>query len=172
MRCADITSGGWRAHAARSSSSAASTPRCSPTKRASTAPLTRSSRGDGDIVWPQRARRLRSAERPQPLYDGGRVEGDAFLPARWDLLPADRYMWGSVQTVRGCPKHCSFCSVWRTDGQKPRQRDVDAVVREIVALRRQGFRFIAARRRQLLSSDAGGPRRGRPPRRQAAARAR
>ena len=37
-------------------------------------------------------------------------------------------MWGSVQTVRGCPKHCSFCSVWRTDGQKPRQRGVDAVV--------------------------------------------
>ena len=33
---------------------------------------------------------------------------------------ADRYMWASVQTVRGCPKHCSFCSVWRTDGQKPR----------------------------------------------------
>jgi radical SAM superfamily enzyme YgiQ (UPF0313 family) len=33
--------------------------------------------------------------------------------------------------------------VWRTDGQQPRQRDVEAVVREIVALRRQGFRFIA-----------------------------
>ena len=52
-------------------------------------------------------------------------------------------MWGSVQTVRGCPKHCSFCSVWRTDGQKPRQRGVDAVVDEIVDLRRRGFRFIA-----------------------------
>ena len=52
-------------------------------------------------------------------------------------------MWGSVQTVRGCPKHCSFCSVWRTDGQKPRQRRVDAVVDEIVELRRRGFRFIA-----------------------------
>ena len=52
-------------------------------------------------------------------------------------------MWASVQTVRGCPKHCSFCSVWRTDGQEPRQRTVDMVVREIVELRRRGFRFIA-----------------------------
>src|SRR4029453_8972936 len=41
------------------------------------------------------------------------------------------------------PKHCSFCSVWRTDGQEPRVRTVDAVVGEIVALRRKGFRFIA-----------------------------
>jgi radical SAM superfamily enzyme YgiQ (UPF0313 family) len=52
-------------------------------------------------------------------------------------------MWASVQTVRGCPKHCSFCSVWRTDGQKPRVRASDAVVEEIVELRRKGFRFIA-----------------------------
>ena len=52
-------------------------------------------------------------------------------------------MWASVQTVRGCPKHCSFCSVWRTDGQQPRQRHVDVVVDEIVELRRKGYRFIA-----------------------------
>jgi radical SAM superfamily enzyme YgiQ (UPF0313 family) len=48
-----------------------------------------------------------------------------------------------VQTVRGCPKHCSFCSVWRTDGQEPRQRGIDRVVQEVVELRRLGFRFIA-----------------------------
>ncbi len=102
--------------------------------------------GDGDLVWPHV---LADCERgqPAPSYDGGRIEGDAFSPARWDLLPADRYMWGSVQTVRGCPKHCSFCSVWRTDGQKPRQRRVDAVMEEVVALRQKGFRFI------LLADD-------------------
>jgi radical SAM superfamily enzyme YgiQ (UPF0313 family) len=97
--------------------------------------------GDGDLVW---ATVLEDCDRgtPQPIYAGGRVDGESFVPARWDLLPRERYMWASVQTVRGCPKHCSFCSVWRTDGQKPRQRDVSLVVREIVQLRRQGFRFI------------------------------
>jgi radical SAM superfamily enzyme YgiQ (UPF0313 family) len=99
-------------------------------------------KGDGDRVWPTVIGDC-AAGTPLPVYDGGRVEGDLMLKARWDLLPPDRYMWASVQTVRGCPKHCSFCSVWRTDGQKPRVRASDAVIEEIVELRRKGFRFIA-----------------------------
>lgn len=99
-------------------------------------------KGDGDVIWSQVLADC-AAGHPQNVYEGSRIPGDAFLPARWDLLPKGRYMWASVQTVRGCPKHCSFCSVWRTDGQKPRSRTVDAVVAEIVALRRIGFRFIA-----------------------------
>jgi radical SAM superfamily enzyme YgiQ (UPF0313 family) len=99
-------------------------------------------RGDGDLIWP---RVLEHAVQGtlQRTYDGGRVDADQFVAARWELLPQGRYMWGSVQTVRGCPKHCSFCSVWRTDGQKPRQRRIDSVIAEIVELRRHGFRFVA-----------------------------
>jgi radical SAM superfamily enzyme YgiQ (UPF0313 family) len=80
---------------------------------------------------------------PKPIYVGGQIESSDFVSARWDLIPRDRYMWASVQTVRGCPKHCSFCSVWRTDGQRPRQLASDVVIEEIVQLRRLGFRFIA-----------------------------
>ncbi len=99
-------------------------------------------RGDGDLIWATvlsdcLQRRLR------PFYDGGMIRGSDFASARWDLLKRRSYMWASVQTVRGCPKHCSFCSVWRTDGQLPRQRLVQAVVDEVVMLRRMGFRFIA-----------------------------
>ena len=99
-------------------------------------------KGDGDEVW---ATVLADCVNggPKLLYDGGKLDASRFLPARWDLLPQDRYMWASVQTVRGCPKHCSFCSVWRTDGQQPRQRSSDAVIEEIVQLRRLGYRFIA-----------------------------
>src|SRR5688572_18707719 len=97
--------------------------------------------GDGELAWPM-ALRDATMGRLSADYSGGRVDGDTFLPGRWDLVPRGSYMWASVQTVRGCPKHCSFCSVWRTDGQRPRQRHVDRVVAEIVDLRRRGFRFI------------------------------
>jgi radical SAM superfamily enzyme YgiQ (UPF0313 family) len=99
-------------------------------------------RGDGDIIWAQVLEDCVQGT-PKGLYDSGHAQADRLLPARWDLLPKDKYMWASVQTVRGCPKHCSFCSVWRTDGQEPRQRRADAVLEEIVELRRKGFRFIA-----------------------------
>ena len=102
--------------------------------------------GDGDVVWPRVVEDCASGS-PLRIYAGGRIEPEDFVQARWDLMPAEKYMWASVQTVRGCPKHCSFCSVWRTDGQRPRQRHHDAVIAELVELRRLGFKF------NLLADD-------------------
>jgi radical SAM superfamily enzyme YgiQ (UPF0313 family) len=99
-------------------------------------------KGDGDVIW-GRVIDDAVAGKLERVYEAGRVPGHEFTRARWDLLPKERYMWASVQPVRGCPKHCSFCSVWRTDGQAPRQNSADTVIQEIVELRRLGFRFIA-----------------------------
>jgi radical SAM superfamily enzyme YgiQ (UPF0313 family) len=99
-------------------------------------------RGDGDLVWTTVLSDCAKGT-TKPLYEGGKINAADFAQARWDLMQSGSYMWASVQTVRGCPKHCSFCSVWRTDGQMPRQRPIDAVVAEVVALRRLGYRFIA-----------------------------
>jgi len=99
-------------------------------------------KGDGDVAWGQAIEDCVNGT-PKLLYEGGRIAAGQFRKARWDLMNRESYVWASVQTVRGCPKHCSFCSVWRTDGQEPRQREVNPVIEEIVELRRMGFKFIA-----------------------------
>jgi radical SAM superfamily enzyme YgiQ (UPF0313 family) len=103
-------------------------------------------KGDGDTAWTGVLEDCKNHSLKR-VYAAGRIEASAFQSARWDLLPRNRYMWASVQTVRGCPKHCSFCSVWRTDGQRPRIRSTEMVVHELQHLRRLGFRFV------LLADD-------------------
>lgn len=97
--------------------------------------------GNGDLVWEQAVRDA-LAKKLQPIYVGGRVAGDAMLKARWDLLDSKRYMMASVQTVAGCPENCNFCSVWVTDGRKPRQHKTEKIIAEANELYKMGFRYL------------------------------
>jgi radical SAM superfamily enzyme YgiQ (UPF0313 family) len=97
--------------------------------------------GNGDAVW-RRVVADASSNGLQQAYEGGRLPGDELLPARWDLFDPRRYMLTSVQTVLGCPENCSFCSVWVTDGRKPRIRPTEKIIREVEELYNLGFRFI------------------------------
>jgi radical SAM superfamily enzyme YgiQ (UPF0313 family) len=63
-------------------------------------------------------------------YDGGHAEPSQIPPARHDLLPRG-YFFGAVQTTRGCPLSCSFCSVTAMNGARYRQRPIGAVIREL-----------------------------------------
>ena len=55
-------------------------------------------------------------------------------PARHDLLPAG-YFFGAIQTTRGCPLSCSFCSVTAVNGALYRLRPIADVVREFRLIR-------------------------------------
>lgn len=52
------------------------------------------------------------------------------LPRR-DLLKQSYYRWGSIQTSRGCPMNCEFCSVTAFNGNRFRRRPVPDVIREL-----------------------------------------
>ncbi len=74
--------------------------------------------------------RMRVKHALRRVYQGGISAMDAIPPARHDLLHG-RYYFGSVQTTRGCPLNCSFCSVTAFNGGTFRHRPVDDVIREL-----------------------------------------
>ncbi len=97
--------------------------------------------GDAEEIWSQVLNDYATGKL-EKQYRGGRVPPDSFTPARWDLMSLDRYLVASIQTVRGCPKQCSFCSVWVQDGQVPRLRTNDGIIQEVHELYHAGFRFV------------------------------
>jgi radical SAM superfamily enzyme YgiQ (UPF0313 family) len=97
--------------------------------------------GNGDLVWPIVVEDVLKG-RLRRTYTGGRVDGERLAKARWDLLTPSKYMLPTVQTIAGCPENCSFCSVWITDGRKPRARLAEKVIDEVNELYTKGFRYV------------------------------
>jgi len=92
--------------------------------------------GEAEAVWPQVLDDVRQGSLKR-RYDGGRAELDDVPPARHDLLPTG-YVFGAIQTTRGCPLNCSFCSVTAINGAHYRQRPIADVVREFRMIREKG----------------------------------
>lgn len=67
-------------------------------------------------------------------YNGGLAEINDVPIARHDLL-AKGYAFGAIQTTRGCPLNCSFCSVTAFNGSYYRQRPIPDVIREFKSIR-------------------------------------
>ncbi len=89
--------------------------------------------GEAEGVWKQV---LEDARRGglKRLYDGGLAEIRDVPFARHDLTPTG-YAFGAIQTTRGCPLNCSFCSVTAFNGTHYRQRSIPDVVQEFKEIR-------------------------------------
>jgi radical SAM superfamily enzyme YgiQ (UPF0313 family) len=114
--------------------------------------------GDGESVMPRLCAAL---ERRQPLTtvaglalpdgEGGdtRTQSEASdfaldtvpLPARRHVAAwrhqyaclAHRPVW-LIETARGCPFRCSFCSIWQLHARMVRERSIDAVCRDFASV--------------------------------------
>ena len=84
--------------------------------------------GEAEGIWPQVLEDARHGILKRQ-YDGGFAEIADMSFARHDLL-ATGYACGAIQTTRGCPLNCSFCSVTAFNGAHYRQRSIADVVRE------------------------------------------
>ncbi|MHC4517730.1 MAG: B12-binding domain-containing radical SAM protein [Planctomycetota bacterium] len=88
---------------------------------------------EADGVWSEVLEDVRQGHLKR-RYDGGFAEMTDVAPARHDLLSRG-YAFGAIQTTRGCPLNCSFCSVTAFNGAHYRQRPIPDVVREFQSIR-------------------------------------
>ncbi|MBP1689382.1 MAG: radical family protein [Deltaproteobacteria bacterium] len=99
--------------------------------------------GEADRLWPELVQDFDHGRMKSRYCDSEAVDLATLALPRRDLLDRNGYViFNSVQTTRGCPFNCNFCSVTSLSGVKYRFRPVEKVVEEIRALDSRFVYFI------------------------------
>jgi radical SAM superfamily enzyme YgiQ (UPF0313 family) len=88
-------------------------------------------RGDAEATLPRALRDL-DAGCPKSVYDWRDCPDAPIATPRKDLLDPSQYLiYNPIQTTRGCPHGCTFCTTPSIFGRKFRQRAIPEIVDEI-----------------------------------------
>ena len=85
--------------------------------------------GEAEAVWPAFLSDF-EAGKPGPLYHGGIAPVNLIPHVRRDIFKYS-YVNDLIQTSRGCPMGCDFCSVTQLCGKQYRERDIEDVLDEM-----------------------------------------
>jgi radical SAM superfamily enzyme YgiQ (UPF0313 family) len=99
--------------------------------------------GEAETVWPLLLDDFRRGEL-KPFYRAAGFSSLDRLPfPRRELLKRKAYFFiNTIQTTRGCPFDCEFCSVTSFYGQTYRMRPIEEVIREISQMDRGYIFFV------------------------------
>lgn len=100
--------------------------------------------GEAEQTWPQFLADWKTGTH-QKVYRSTTYPDLSTVPSpRWDIVGErmKHYMSGPVQTTRGCPFDCEFCSVTVFHGHCPRHKSIDAVLEEVRILQRMEKRHV------------------------------
>ncbi len=90
--------------------------------------------GEAESVWPEVLRDFRAGAL-KPFYRGEQIELNDLPTPLYGLLQGKRkHQFRIVNTSRGCPYNCAFCSVKPFYGGKIRFRPIEHVVRDVAAI--------------------------------------
>lgn len=118
--------------------------------------------GEGELVWPLLLADFERGGLQSHYRSSGLVDMDGIPSARREIFDRKKYLFtNTLQTTRGCPHECDFCSVTAFYGRKYRERPVVSVLAELEILRKKNsFAFIVddnlvANRRYALELFSG-----------------
>ncbi len=90
--------------------------------------------GEAENVWKSLIEDFKQ-HKLRPFYKFSELPELKNLPIpRWDLLKNNRYFYHTIQTTRGCPYDCEFCTVKAMSGGKYRYKPVKDTIKEIETL--------------------------------------
>ncbi len=90
--------------------------------------------GEAESVWPQVLKDFRAGQM-KPFYRGEQIVLDDLPTPLYGLLQGKRrHQFRIVNTSRGCPYNCAFCSVKPFYGPRIRFRPIEHVVRDVAAI--------------------------------------
>ncbi|ACL70108.1 B12-binding domain-containing radical SAM protein [Halothermothrix orenii] len=96
--------------------------------------------GEAEGIWPEVISDFEEGKLKK-IYQSKLNEADIIPKARHDLFHPG-YMFGAVQTARGCPMDCEFCSVTQFNGYKYRQRPIKDVLDELESIPQKMIFFV------------------------------
>jgi radical SAM superfamily enzyme YgiQ (UPF0313 family) len=88
--------------------------------------------GEAESVWPTVLNDFRAGQL-KPFYHGEQIPLDDLPTPLYGMLGGG-HQFRIVNTSRGCPYNCTFCSVKPFLGEKIRFRPIDHVVRDVAAI--------------------------------------
>jgi radical SAM superfamily enzyme YgiQ (UPF0313 family) len=97
--------------------------------------------GEAESVWQSVLSDFEKKEL-KPFYKGEHIPLENLPRPRRDLYYSGKYRFSFVQTARGCPNDCEFCSVTVFNGHKYRQRPIEEVVDELEGVEGKNLFFM------------------------------
>ena len=100
--------------------------------------------GEGDRIWKDVIKDFRESRLKRVYQDDQPVSLSEIKVPRRDLVKGKGYLFtNTIQTTRGCPFQCEFCSVSSFFGRGYRTKPIHLIIEELEALRQESvFLFL------------------------------
>ena len=96
--------------------------------------------GEAEDVWARVIQDFESNQL-QTHYEGSWIDLKNMVQPRRDLFHPE-YQFASIQTSRGCPMDCEFCSVTAFNGNRYRRRPINDVLEELKTISQKMIFFV------------------------------
>ena len=97
--------------------------------------------GEAEVIWSKVLKDFKG-NKLKSFYKSEVTAPEKIPIPRRDLLDLNKYSVDIIQTSRGCPFSCEFCSVNKYNGSILRQKPISQVIQEVETIKKKKMTFV------------------------------